>query len=168
MCAPIAALGFTGFQTAMAGLSALSAVLGTVGAAKSAQAQANLIAENSRNAAEENHARASAEMGRNVAAARASASRRMVAAGEAGVAGNSVGAEIASIFGQANQANALVGLQRSFQDRANATLVRVESSKLRQPHFIDSALRIGTAGMSGAMDAASIEKQVAAARAGRK
>lgn len=141
----------------MATLAVTSAAIGEIGKRQAAEAQfgANAAQRSAQN--EEIAASSSAKAGERVKQARAEQSRLLVAAGEAGVAGNSVSAVIGDAGAQADFDVATIGKNAEFQDRASEARFLSANASVDNPTFLSSALNIATAGVGGYATGKSLE-----------
>jgi hypothetical protein len=140
MCDPV---------SAMVALSVVTAGVGIKTQYDQAKAQQGALDAQAQHQAEELAAQRDDEIGARMRAARQAAARRLVAAGEAGVAGQSTGIAILNDFGQANQDAAKVAKQAAFADRANQDQYRAALSNISKPNGFSAGLQIANAGLSG-------------------
>lgn len=118
------------------------AIAGTYSQGQQAKAQVRALDNQRKAQAEELAAKRDMSIGQRVAAARREAAARLVSAGEAGVAGQSMMLDIADAFGRANQDNAVTAKQAEFEDRASAVSYASGVASVDRPSVMDSALQI--------------------------
>jgi hypothetical protein len=128
--------------TILAIVSAASAAVGTYAQGQQAKATQNALDKQRAAQAEETAAQRDQAIGERVAAARREAGRRLVAAGEAGVAGASTGLGITDAFSRANQDAAMIAKQAAFNDRASEAAYRSNVAQIDKPNIVDSGLAI--------------------------
>lgn len=139
----------TGIETALAIASAVSAATSTYAQMEQAGAQKRLLDDQRQAQAEEIAAKRDQTIGERVAAARREASRRLVAAGEAGVGGQSVAADLMNTLGRANKDAAVTNKQAAFEDRASQTEYASELARIQKPTVLDAGLQIAGGYQSG-------------------
>lgn len=129
-------------------LAGLNTAYGLYGQRETAKAQVALIEEQRRNALEEIQTKASVEMGERIRAARREAARRRVAAGEAGISGQSLDLDIANTFGEANHDLGAIARDAAYASRAANMRARSEHLGVRKPSILGAGLQIATSGLS--------------------
>lgn len=139
MCEPVS---MTALAIASAGASAYGQLQG-------ANAQVAAANEAAAAQAEEVEAQQSQQAGERIRAARREAARARVAAGEAGVAGNSFEAQLRQSFGAANQDIAVIAKQGGFTERSINTNLRSNTAGTRGITPLSTGLQIASAGASG-------------------
>ena len=100
---------------------------------------------------------ASTKAGERVKQARAEQSRLLVAAGEAGVGGNSVAAVIGDAGAQADFDVANIGQDAYFQDRASEARFLSANASVDNPTAFSTGLNLVSAGISGYATGKSLE-----------
>lgn len=130
-------------------LSVATAAVGAKGQHDAAKAQQKSLDIQAQQQAEETAVARDDQIGERMRAARAAAARRLVAAGESGVAGQSTELGILSDFGAANQDAAKVAKQAAFEDRANQNSYRAALSQIQRPNGLTAGLQIAGAGVQG-------------------
>lgn len=133
----------------LAGLSIATTAVGAVQQQKAANAQTDALNQQAKAQAEELAAKRDADIGERMRAARQAAARRLVAAGEAGVGGQSTELSVLHEFGAANQDAAKVAKQAAFEDRANQAQFRSAQSQISRPNALMTGLQIANAGAAG-------------------
>lgn len=141
----------------MATLAVASAGMQEYGKRQAAAAQfgANAAQRSAQN--EEIAAKAGAKAGERVKQSYAEQSRLLVAAGEAGVGGQSVAAVIGDAAAQADFDVATIGKNAEFEDRASQARFLSANASVDNPTFLSSALNIASAGVSGYATGKSLE-----------
>jgi hypothetical protein len=144
-------------------VSASMAVLAIAGSAMSvdaqretAKAQQQALDQQAKQQAEENAAVRDEQIGQRVAEARRNAARRLVIAGESGVAGQSTELGVLSEFGAANQDSAKVAKQAAFAHRANMNQYRAGLANIQRTNDLGAALQIANSGVQGAAAGRSV------------
>jgi hypothetical protein len=144
-------------------VSATMAVLAIAGSAMSvdaqretAKAQQKAADNQAQDQAEELAAQRDEQIGQRVAEARRNAARRLVIAGEAGVAGQSTEIGVLSEFGAANQDSAKVSKQAAFAHRANMNQYRATLANIHRPNDLEAGLQIVNSGVQGAAAGRSV------------
>lgn len=135
--------------TIMTALALTSAAAGTYGQYRSASAQEDALNEQARIRAEENADAAETQLGERVREARKERARIRVAAGESGVAGLSVAAQLSNSFLQQSQDVATIRRQAHMNQRAANAATRSEMSKIVKPTALSAGLQIAAAGYRG-------------------
>lgn len=149
-------------EAAIAGLilSSASAAYSVDAQNESAKAQQRALDIQAQQQAEETAVVRDEEIGQRVAEARRAAARRLVAAGEAGVGGQSTNLTVLNDFGAANQDAAKVAKQAAFTTRSNENSYRAALSSITRTNAFGAGLQIANAGVSGAQSGYSLGKQV--------
>ena len=133
----------------MTALAVASSAAGVYGQYQAANAQVDAANDAAAASAEELEAQQSKQAGDRVRAARREAARARVAAGEAGVAGQSFEAQLKQAFGDANQDIAVVAKQGSFTGRAINANLKSNTASAKSITPLSSALQIASSGVRG-------------------
>lgn len=135
--------------TIMTGLALATSAAGAVGQYQSANAQVDAANAQAAAQAEEIKARQDQQAGERIRAARREAARARVAAGEAGVAGQSFEAQLADTFGRANQDLAILSKQGGFTERAVNANLKSNTAGTQRAGGLGAALQIASSGAQG-------------------
>lgn len=141
----------------MAALSIASTAAQTIGQRSAAKAQFGANAAQRQAQNEEIAAKAGQKAGERVKQSYAEQSRLLVAAGEAGVAGNSVSAVIGDAGAQADFDIADIGKNAEFEDRASQARFLSANASVQNPTFLSTALNLASSGVSGYAMGKSLE-----------
>lgn len=141
MCEPVTLIS--------TGLAVASSAVGTIGAHSRAKAQRSALTQQRANQAEEIAAQADAQAGDRVKAARAERARIRVAAGEAGVGGNSVDAMMFDSFQQQDSDLAIIRKNEFFSQRGSEARYRSGMAAAQGPSALEAGLGIASAGFAG-------------------
>lgn len=128
------------------GITALAAGTSTYVQQQNAKETQRALNDQRKDEAEEIRAQAQTEMGARVEEARREAARRLVAAGESGVSGNSIRAVVDDPLTQLNHDLATLETQTRFNDRASQHQYAVATAS----NHIPSNFEIGLSTASGA------------------
>jgi len=134
----------------MAGISAAAGVAGKIGAAKAGQAQADALGAQRQKQSDQIATAAGAKAGERTKAAQAERARLRVAAGEAGVAGQSFEAQLMDSAFQESHDVATISKDTELQQEASQARTDTALVSTMQPSPIASGLQI----LGGAVGAA--------------
>lgn len=123
-------------------LAAVSTISGLYGADRNAAAQSRALTRQRHAQREEIAANTSARQGERVKQARAERSRLRVAAGEAGVAGQSFESQLFDSYLQEDLDLATLEQDGRFADRASEARFQSGLSTVNSPTFVDAGLQI--------------------------
>lgn len=140
MCEPV---------TVLTTLSIASAAAGAIGQYQNASALVDASEEQAQNQAEEFAAQRDQQIGERVAQGRAERARLRVAAGEAGVSGNSFEAQIRQSLGDVNQDLAIAQKQSSFTGRSIQANLKSNTAGTRGVGGLNAGLQIAKGAVSG-------------------
>ena len=135
--------------TLMTGLAIGSSAVSQVGQVVQANRTASALDTQRRAQAQEISAQAEGQLGERVKQARRERARLRVAAGEAGVGGGSVSAQLRDSFAQQNQDAATIARNARFADRASEARTESAFAQIDRPNLLTAGLQIATAGYSG-------------------
>lgn len=107
---------------------------------------------------EEIAGKAGREIGERVKQGRAERARMLVAAGEAGVGGQSFAASMMDIAFQQDQDVAARGKDADYQQRASEAQYQSNLASIRNPGFLENTLQIAKAGAGGYVTGLQIKK----------
>lgn len=117
--------------------------------ATQARAQVKALEASTAAAQDEQAAATGQQMGERLRAARSEAARRVVAAGESGVAGASVAQELKTILGSGNQDLGILSVQDRFAQRAISAQARAQAASIDRPGLLGAGLQIASASLGG-------------------
>ena len=146
--------------TIMLGISLAASAAGAYGTREQAKGQLKANAEQRAQQNEEIRAAANAKAGERVKQMRAEQARIRVAAGEAGVGGNSFMAQLQDASFQADMDIATFGKDAFFQDRASATRFLSANASVRNPSALETGLNLAAAGAQGYAAGAALESNL--------
>lgn len=141
---------------ALVGLSVASSVTSLVGQQSQANAQADALGKQRKAQAEEQAAQAEENLGQRVREGRRARARMRVAAGEAGISGNSFEAQISNSLFQQDQDSALIAKNLAFADRASQARTESAFASLDTSTPLSAGLQIANAGASGYLQGAAV------------
>lgn len=123
-------------------IAATSAVVGAVGARQNAEGQAKNMARQRAVQARQQHSAASDQAGQRVKQARAEQARLRVAAGEAGIAGQSFEAQLMDSSFQLDQDLARINSNAAMANEAGNEQLATAFSNVNNPSLLESGLQI--------------------------
>ncbi len=148
MCIPLALPAITATQAIVGGISAAATAAGAIGAARQGQANVDAIGAQRQVQAGQIGDAAGQKIGERVKQARAERSRLRVAAGEAGVAGQSFEALLADSAFQENEDIALINKDTANSQDASQARTNAATAQQQTPGLLSSGLQIVGAGIS--------------------